>query len=99
MIVTNVRDPDGNIQPQGIDTGKDRRHRAPSASSWNIQTPLTERELIVRDETALAAMVLANRVAPMDTTVILFGETGVGKEVMARYIYQHSSRAKTASSR
>ena len=41
-------------------------------------------------------MLLANRVASMDTTVILLGETGVGKEVMARYIFQHSHRAKNS---
>jgi transcriptional regulator with PAS, ATPase and Fis domain len=35
---------------------------------------------------------MIDRVAPLDTTVILFGETGVGKEVFAKYIYQHSAR-------
>lgn len=35
---------------------------------------------------------LSKRVAPLDTTVILLGETGVGKEVFAKYIYQNSSR-------
>lgn len=37
---------------------------------------------------------LARLVAPRDTTVLLAGETGVGKELVAEAIYQLSARAK-----
>ena len=96
MIVTNVRDLTEiyNLK-ESIQEKTDAIERL-RLELEHIQNPLSEREIIVRDETALAAMVLANRVAPMDTTVILLGETGVGKEVMARYIYQHSQRAKNS---
>ena len=41
-----------------------------------------------------AATELARRAAPTSASVMVVGETGSGKEIIARYIHQHSRRAR-----
>ncbi|MCI0505318.1 MAG: sigma-54 dependent transcriptional regulator, partial [Gammaproteobacteria bacterium] len=50
-------------------------------------------ELIAVDPVSKKTAEIARRVAASDATVLITGESGCGKEVMARYIHQHSSRA------
>ena len=51
-----------------------------------------EGEVIAEDAATRAALDLASRVAGTDATVLLTGESGVGKEVFARFIHRHSAR-------
>lgn len=50
-------------------------------------------EVIATDPNTCAALDLARRVAASEASVLLTGESGVGKEVFARYIHRHSKRA------
>ncbi|WP_439556930.1 sigma-54-dependent transcriptional regulator [Dyadobacter sp.] len=50
--------------------------------------------IIGKSENLLQSIALARKVAPTDTTVLLLGETGTGKEVFAQSIHQASSRSK-----
>jgi len=47
---------------------------------------------VVADEKSLALLALAQRVAVSDASVMIMGPSGSGKEVLARYIHQHSQR-------
>jgi len=49
-------------------------------------------ELIAVDPISKKTAGIARRVAASDATVLITGESGCGKEVMARYIHEHSSR-------
>lgn len=46
------------------------------------------------DERTCQVMELARRVADSDSTVMITGESGAGKEVLARYIHKQSKRAE-----
>lgn len=50
-------------------------------------------EMIVHDKHMVDLLYMANKVAKVDSTVLITGETGVGKEEVARYIHQKSPRA------
>ncbi len=50
-------------------------------------------ELIAVDPVSKKTAEIARRVSASDATVMITGDSGCGKEVMARYIHEHSSRA------
>ena len=52
-----------------------------------------ERPLIAQDPAMIEMKVLADQIAPSDASVLITGESGVGKEVMARYVHKRSKRA------
>jgi len=66
----------------------------------SMQVKLTEqlqpRELIGSGEALLKVLELINRVAASDSSVLLSGETGTGKELVARAIHQNSKRSRYA---
>lgn len=53
---------------------------------------LPQAEIIANDPETLNLIYRANKVAKVDTSVLITGETGVGKEEYAKYIHRMSSR-------
>jgi DNA-binding NtrC family response regulator len=49
--------------------------------------------IVARGEKMQAVLALVERVAPTNSTVLLGGESGVGKDLIARAIHEHSRRA------
>jgi len=52
-----------------------------------------DRPLIAQDPAMMELKALADQIAPSDASVLITGESGVGKEVMARYLHKRSKRA------
>ncbi len=50
-------------------------------------------EIIAKHKSMTKLLENAKRIASVDTTVLILGETGVGKEGIAKYIYANSHRA------
>ncbi|ACG77272.1 transcriptional regulator FlbD [Phenylobacterium zucineum HLK1] len=51
------------------------------------------RPMVVRDPAMEQVIQLADQVAPSDASILITGESGSGKEVIARYVHQKSRRA------
>src|SRR5262245_33428523 len=52
-----------------------------------------DRPMIALDAPMVELRILADQIAPSDASVLITGESGVGKEVMARYLHKKSRRA------
>ena len=61
-------------------------------SRYRLPEAMDDDRVIANDPVSRNLFALATRVAQTDTTVLLTGESGVGKEVVARYIHNHSAR-------
>ena len=93
MVVTNVRDMTELRDLQE----KYRQTEALSQKYWSEiefarKQVLASADLIAVDPRMLEVLAMVDRVAALDTTVLLLGETGVGKEKVAKYIYKNSAR-------
>ncbi|MBS0299013.1 MAG: sigma-54-dependent Fis family transcriptional regulator [Proteobacteria bacterium] len=58
-----------------------------------LSHPEQDDKVVAKDPRTRALLSLAKRVAQSPATVMLTGESGCGKEVIARYIHQHSARS------
>jgi len=62
-----------------------------------LRSYVLETDTIVAESKAMRQILLqAHNVAQTDSTVLLYGETGTGKEVLAKYLHRHSKRSDKA---
>ncbi len=57
------------------------------------QSKAINSNIIFQSPAMYSTLQAVDRVSHVDTSVLLFGESGVGKDVIARYIHEHSDRA------
>jgi PAS domain S-box-containing protein len=93
MVVTNVRDITEMWELRNQLDKKDELTKRQLSELEIIRKQIMGvGNMVAVDQTMLQTMLVVNKVAPMDTTVLLLGETGVGKELIASYIHQNSPR-------
>jgi len=93
MVVTNVRD---ITELYELKEKLDEKENLTKKYSVELEAMkielLKNNDLIAMDKKMLDIIQMAIRVAPIDTTVLITGETGVGKEEIAKLIYKNSNR-------
>lgn len=93
MVVTNVRDITALISLQRqMEKNRELAHKYLTEIEEMRLQVLNASDIIAHDERTLDMLRLAKRVAKVDTTVLILGETGVGKEEVAKFIHKNSSR-------
>ncbi len=90
MVVTNLRDITELISLE-------KEYELTQETSLRYQQELfndvNPENVICKSPVTRQAFLTASRIAGRDSTVLILGETGVGKDVFARYIHTRSSRS------
>jgi DNA-binding NtrC family response regulator len=70
-----------------------RRERELDTLHERIRQSAASKHFVAHSAGMREVLEMAARVAPLDTTVLVYGESGTGKEFIARMIHDHSERA------
>ncbi len=82
------------LRKAGFEVGVDVQWRASGAEAEPPRTPTSEPEPVVEPGIASSRDGgMTDRIAASEINVLILGETGVGKEVMARRLHERSPRA------
>ncbi|MBP2638137.1 MAG: domain S-box [Firmicutes bacterium] len=95
LVVTNVRPRD--LIDQYIDELEKERENAQrykNAVDYIGKNYLARREPIAKSRKMQQVLQTAKKIAQTDSTVLILGETGTGKEVISNYIHSQSHRNK-----
>jgi DNA-binding NtrC family response regulator len=71
----------------------ERRERELNLLRDRVMRAAEARQFVARSQAMKDVLELAARVAPLDTTVLVYGESGTGKEFIVRLIHDQSPRA------
>jgi DNA-binding NtrC family response regulator len=71
----------------------ERRERELNLLRDRVNRQAAAKHFVARSQAMQDVLELAGRVAPLDTTVLVYGESGTGKEFVVRLIHDQSPRA------
>ncbi|HET9372232.1 MAG TPA: sigma-54-dependent Fis family transcriptional regulator [Vicinamibacterales bacterium] len=71
----------------------ERRERELNLLRERVSRHAASKQFVARSAPMQEVLELAGRVAPLDTTVLVYGESGTGKEFIVRMIHDQSPRA------
>lgn len=96
MVVTNIRDLTDLNRIQAENSNYfNRDHSQQENELRDLSKYEEEFGIIVQSESMTTIYETAKRIAKFDATILILGETGVGKDVLTNYIFQNSHRVKT----
>jgi len=95
MIITNARDKDLIDQYiAALEKERTTAKRYKNAVEYLSDVDLENKEPVAESPQMRQIIKTSNIIARTDSTVMLIGETGTGKEVIARHIHRNSLRSK-----
>lgn len=95
MVVTNVRDVTQLYElKEQLQKNKEITLKYVSEIEEMRTQLLNTSEIVAEDHKTIEIIQLANRIAKVDTTILMLGETGAGKDQIAKYIHKVSKRSK-----
>ena len=93
MVVTNVRDMTEIYSLKARLDERNREEKRLREQLDYLKKDFLEQNLIAEDPKTLDVIHMLQKVRNMDTTVMFYGETGVGKEVFAKYLHREGKRS------
>lgn len=95
MVVTNVRDVTELYElKEQLKKNKELTEKYYSQVEVMRNQLLNFSDIVAKDEKMLNILEMVRKVAKLDTTILLLGETGVGKERIAKYVHKNSKRSQ-----
>ncbi|MDQ7092409.1 sigma 54-interacting transcriptional regulator [Desulfosporosinus sp. PR] len=95
MVITNARDTDVvNQYFEALEKERTSVRLYKTAVKYLSDSDMENKEIVAESKQMRQVIKTSNFIAKTDSTVMLIGETGTGKEVMARHIHRNSLRSK-----
>ena len=92
MVITNSRDKDA-MERFLVELGRERdKAERYKNEVEHLRLKYSETGVVAKSQLMRDVLLKANMIAPTDSSVMIYGESGTGKDVIAQYIHHRSNR-------